>query len=602
VPAIQVGVYTIDAMQPPEGVAPIAIRHRYIVCGDSNLAYRLVTELLSLPDTDVTVVMRRSHGDAEARMGLLPDIEIVYADRDVADALTGAQLQTAEAIALTDQDDIANLDAALVARELATDIRIVVRMFDEVLADSVHELIPDCAVLSATAVAAPAFVTAAVGHLAPAPLRLFDRSVYVAERAHTRPDDVLCGLAVTAGRSEPLVLPAEPADADLVLAAAILGEESEPAVATAADVHRRARRRALFGLLSLVGRRLRLVVGVLLLIVVAGTVTLVAVEGVSVWKGFYLAVLSTFAGAAPDLSADLGEQILHIVFTVVSIATIPLVTAAVVETVVSARLALASGGLAGPVESHVVVVGLGDMGTRVLTALDDLGVAVVGIDRNPAARGVEVARQRRIPVIVGDAGRQETLRSASVQSARSLVVLTSSDLANVQTALLARKVNPGTHTVLRLFDGDFAERIQHTFGFATSRSVSALAAPSFAAAMLDHEVIATVPVRRRVLLVAQLPVGAGSLLEGRNVGDVHRAGVAHVVAIRTGRGAQTLWLPPAGRKLARTDTILTVSTRDGLGDLLYRASPAEEASRAGAPRPVTPFDAPAATGLGAHSL
>lgn len=82
------------------------------------------------------------------------------------------------------------------------------------------------------------------------------------------------------------------------------------------------------------------------------------------------------------------------------------------------------------VESHIVVVGLGDVGTRVLTALDDLGVAVVGIDRNPQARGVEVARQRRIPIIVGDAGRQETLRSASVQSARSLVVLTGSDLAS----------------------------------------------------------------------------------------------------------------------------------------------------------------------------
>jgi len=267
---------------------------------------------------------------------------------------------------------------------------------------------------------------------------------------------------------------------------------------------------------------------------------------------------------------------------------IPLVTAAVVETVVSARLALASGGLTAPVEDHIVVVGLGNVGTRVITALDDLGIAVVGVDRDPQARGVEVARQRRIPVIVGDANRQETLRSASIATARTLMVLTSNDLANVQTALLGRKAAPNAQMVLRLFDGDFAERIQRTFGFATSRSVSALAAPSFAAAMLGHEVIATISVARRVLLVAEYPVGAGSQIEGKTVGDLQRAGARRVVAIRTGRGAQTLWAPPAGRKLTRTDTIVTVSTRDGLGDLLHRAAPATEGEERA---PVLVFDA-----------
>ena len=587
----------VPAGRVPTGRAgvPSLARRRYIVCGDSTLAFRLVSELQALPDTDVTVVMRRAHGGAaEAPMESLVDVDVVIAEHLDAGAMTRAHIVDGEAIAFTDQDDIANLDAALLARELAPDIRIVMRMFDDVLADSVHELVTDCAVLSATAVAAPAFVAAAVGRQAPMPLQLFNRSVYVTDRDHAHPDDVLCGLAVTTGTGEPIVLPAEQADADLVLSASVTGMELDVAAGTpaptAAVTHRRARRRALLGLLSMVGRRLRVVVAALLVIVVAGTATLTAIDHVSWWQGFYLAVLSTFGGAEPDLSANVGLQVLHIVFTVLSIALIPLVTAAVVETVVSARLALASGGLVGPVESHVVVVGLGDMGTRVLIALDDLGLAVVGVDRDPNARGIEVARERRIPVIVGDTGRQETLRSASVQSARSLVVLTSSDLVNVQTALLARKINPGARSVLRLFDGDFAERIQHTFAFTTSRSVSALAAPSFAAAMLDHEVVATIPVRRRVLLVAELPVGAGSQLDGRTVGDVQRAGVARVVAIRTGRGTQVLWLPPAGRKLARTDTILTVSNRDGLGDLLHRAAPADATSS------ITPFDTPPTVG------
>ncbi len=295
-------------------------------------------------------------------------------------------------------------------------------------------------------------------------------------------------------------------------------------------------------------------------------------QDLSWWQSLYVAVLSTISGAVPDLHASAGVKVLHIAFTVLSIAIIPLVTAAVVEAVVSARLALAAGGLVGEIDGHIVVVGLGDLGTRVLTALDDAGFAVVGVDRDPNARGIDVARARRVPVIIGDTGRVETLRSASVPTARGLVVLTSSDLVNVQTALLARKLNPTARSVLRVFDSDFAERVQRTFGFMTSRSVSALAAPSFAAEMLDHEVVATIPVRRRVLLAAEVPIGAGSLLENRTVGDLQHGGFARVVAIRTGRGAQVLWVPPAGRKLVRTDVILTVCNREGLGDLLYRAA------------------------------
>jgi Trk K+ transport system NAD-binding subunit len=561
--------------------------HSYIVCGSDTLAFRLVVELLALPDATVTAILTDNESATGARIARLPEVRVVVAKRLDAEALADAGLAGADAVVLTEQDDIGNLDTALVARELAPGVRIVMRMYDEVLAESVRELIPNCATLSATAVAAPAFVAAAVDGLAPAPVRVLDRSVYVTGRDEADPQDVICGLAATGNQDEPQVLPADPATADLVLTVAT-PRETAPRAASATEVHRRARRRAVMGMVSLVVRRLRLIVAVLLAIVIASAAVFVVIRHVNWWEGIYLAVLTAAGGAPAVLSIDTGEQVLNIVLTVVSIAVIPLVTAAVVETVVSARLALASGGLTAPVEGHVVVVGLGNVGTRVVSALDDLGIAVVGIDRDPQARGVEVARQRRIPVIVGDANRQETLRAASVQTARTLMVLTSNDLANVQTALLGRKAAPDVQMVLRLFDGDFAERIQRTFGFATSRSVSALAAPSFAAAMLGHEVIATISVARRVLLVAEYPVGAGSQLEGRTVGDVQGAGARRVVAIRTGRGAQTLWAPPAGRKLTRTDTIVTVSTRDGLGDLLHMAEPATEGEHG----PVAVFDAP----------
>jgi threonine dehydrogenase-like Zn-dependent dehydrogenase len=101
--------------------------------------------------------------------------------------------------------------------------------------------------------------------------------------------------------------------------------------------------------------------------------------------------------------------------TIVSIALIPVTTAAIVETIVNARLAMALGRLKEPMDNHVVVVGLGDVGTGVIRQLHMRGVPVVAIDKTEAARGAQLARELDVPLVIGDASREETLRAASVR-------------------------------------------------------------------------------------------------------------------------------------------------------------------------------------------
>jgi hypothetical protein len=115
--------------------------------------------------------------------------------------------------------------------------------------------------------------------------------------------------------------------------------------------------------------------------------------------------------------------------------------------------------------------------------------------------------------------------------------------------------------------------VERAFGLAISRSVSYLAAPTFAAAMMGRAVLDTIPVRRHVLLIAELPVGADSPLDGQLVTAVGEPNEVRLLAVRTGRGEQTLWSPPSGRKLVRTDKLLVVTTRTGLGRLLQRTAP-----------------------------
>ena len=169
---------------------------------------------------------------------------------------------------------------------------------------------------------------------------------------------------------------------------------------------------------------------------------------------------------------------------------------------------------------------------------------------------------------------------ASVETCRALVALSTDDVANLETALLARAVHTPRdgklRVLLRLFDEEFAERVKSAFDLELSRSVSYLAAPAFAAAMMGREVIATIPVGRRVLLIAELPVGAGSDLDGKPCSDVSQCGEIRLIAVR-GRYGQTLWRWPPRRELVRTERIVVVTTRAGLVRLLERTAEVDNA-------------------------
>ncbi|GAA5197968.1 NAD-binding protein [Rugosimonospora acidiphila] len=563
-------------------------RH-YVVCGDDPLAYRLVEELAVRYQRQVTVILpskARGHGP---ELDAMSGVRIVEAPRLDADAFRRAKIAAAAALALVRQDDVGNLDAALQAQELNPNIRVVIRMFNMSLGYGIRNLFKNCRVLSDASIAAPAFVASALGEVAPSYIRLPGRTLYLARREDVAPGKVICGLADTTVGPEPVLLPPDQARCDLVLAVADGGpgahradEQAEAAVrganrrARLANRYRRLAAGRLFG--SVLSRNLRIATLILLGVVVVGTVLLAWQSSglLSLWQAFYLTVLDTVGGVDPDPNGRVTVQVLQVVVMLAGLAMIPVVTAAVVEAVVNARLALALGGLRVPIADHVVVVGLGNVGTRVIQQLHDLGVPVVAIDRLDQARGVQLARDLGIPLIIGDASRVETLQEASAGTARSLVVLSTDDVINLEAALHARSLNRGLRVVLRLFDGGFADRIQRVFGVTSSKSVSYLAAPAFAAAMLEREVIGTFPVKRRVLLVAEVPVEPGAALCGRTVAAAQHSGEARIIAVTAGEFRDAVWAPSPDRPLSPGERLIVVATRSGLGRLVAQSTPATD--------------------------
>jgi hypothetical protein len=139
---------------------------------------------------------------------------------------------------------------------------------------------------------------------------------------------------------------------------------------------------------------------------------------------------------------------------------------------------------------------------------------------------------------------------------------------NLETALNARALREDLRIVLRLADDDLAERLQKTTGNTISRSVPYLAAPAFAAAMLEHQVLRTVAVGRHVLLIADVRVGEQAGLAGSLIDDTEQDGQARVLALQVSGTPGLDWSPHHGYRLGPGDRLIVLATRTGLGPFL----------------------------------
>jgi Trk K+ transport system NAD-binding subunit len=530
-----------------------------IVCGDGALAYRIGEELTSRYGADVVLVVPERLRSSEPQISTPAGATVLERDELSSETFTEAGVASARALALVGQDDLANFHAALRAQELNPELRLVVAAFNRRLGEHIRGFFRDCTVLSSSSMAAPSFVAAALGSPAPSHVRVSGRTLYLARRSDVPPGHVVCGLTVPddpAGTTQ-LIAPDELASGDdgLVLAVAD-GTPRDPLA-----MRRRPVRAFASMLWRLAWNKFGLVAAVLLAVVAAGFGLLVT--SYRVGTALYLTIMD-MTGAAFTGSAVAGsERAAQVLLTIDGMAIIPLVTAIIV----GARLTGSVRGEPRPRGGHVIVVGLGNVGTRVVGELHDLGFDVACVDHDPEARGIPLARRLGLPVVIGEAYLEETLHAAGLETSIALVSVTSNDIVNLETALQARALREDLRIVLRLLDDDLAQRVQESAGI-LSRSVSYMAAPAFAAAMLEHQVLRTIAVGRHVLLIADVRVEPGADIAGQALAELERDGLARVLALQVRGTPRFGWSPHHGYLLAPGDRVIVLATRAGLGRFL----------------------------------
>ncbi|MEV5612535.1 NAD-binding protein [Streptomyces sp. NPDC052225] len=625
-----------------------------IVCGDDALAERLAAELRELYRTQVTIVVpsapsasapepggggrmraaallsrvqaamnRTPPSPADSLAGQAPRVlEAPILDEET---LTEAGVARADALALVHDDDETNIRAALAARRLNPRLRLVIRLYDRRLGQHLAELLDQAAavaspgldldaldtsttVLSDADTAAPALAATAVAGTSKV-VQADGLLLRAAERPPPGRGEVadpgLCTLAIlsattndpagaegsdASGQDAPLLLP----DDRTVAAAAGRGTVVLETVTHA--VHSRPSR-SLAGrglpLGSLFSRRLRWSL--------AGLVTVVLGLALATWattdwhplRAGYVTLLDLFAIDDPAIGQPASRQVLQLLTGLAGLLLLPVLLAAALEALGTFRSASALRRPPRGLSGHVVLLGLGKVGTRVLARLHEMGIPVVCVEENPEARGIPLARRLRVPTILGDVRDEGVLEAAKVRRAHALLALTSHDTTNLEAALYARSVKPDLRVSLRLYDDAFATavyrtlRAAHPLALTRSRSVSSMAAPAFAGAMMGRQILGAIPVERKVLLFAALDVAGHPQLEGHTVADAFRPSKWRVLALDStapgerrpdlaaSRAEDAPAAPPAliwqlhpGYVLRATDRVVVAATRRGLAELL----------------------------------
>ncbi|MGC8874459.1 MAG: potassium channel family protein [Chloroflexia bacterium] len=221
--------------------------------------------------------------------------------------------------------------------------------------------------------------------------------------------------------------------------------------------------------------------------------------------------------------------------------------------------------LASTYHGHIVVCGLGHVGYRVVKHLLEFGQEVVAIERNPDAPFLDAVRRMGVPVLLGDASDAERLREAGVERAQAVIVATNDDLMNLRIVLNVRSLNPEIRIVLRMFDGELAERLGKGLGIRTAFSTSAIAAPAFATAAIHEGVSHSFVLEGDLLHISEIVIRSEGQLCGHTVQEIEEQLDLSVVFHQ--RGERRDMHPASDLRLEAGDRVLVFASLEQLARL-----------------------------------
>ncbi|MFV0308953.1 MAG: potassium channel family protein [Desertimonas sp.] len=319
-------------------------------------------------------------------------------------------------------------------------------------------------------------------------------------------------------------------------------------------------------------QRLRTAGTLLGLVVVGGTVGYL-ILGLSLLDALYQTITTiTTVGFREVTEFGAVEKSFTIVVIVLGVGTVLYTFTAVVQFVVEGQLSELVGRRRmerkiAEMSDHVIVCGWGRVGRAVTDDLQRAGCDIVIIDGD-----AERLEGTLLPVIIGDATLDTTLRTAGIDRASALVVALAGDAANLFVTLSARAINPKLFIVARARVEDSvpklvqagADRVVNPQELGAARMSSFVVQPNVAefVDVVMHE-------RSMEFRMQEVALSEHSPLAGRSLRAANLRAHANVLVLAVREPDGTFMAnPPSDHQLDPGDVIIAVGTTDDLQRLV----------------------------------
>lgn len=579
-----------------EDPGQIALDGHVIVFGFQGVARRIVRHLLNAGQ-QVIIIEPKAGADERADIARW-GATYVEGSGGRESTLHRLGIATAKAVLCVNEDDLQNIEVALLVREISSSIRIVVYAANAAVGRAMRDIASPGAVLDVAQLASSSFLDAAVrrnahtvtlggedfvvatvnnqtsgrirslwGHLAPVAVRPADGSATIV--CPGRDQEVEAGDLVT------LIGTAQ--DYEEVRLEVDLGEH----LLKNTSLLRRTRDAA-WAMLDAVDRPFKIAFGILAALGLVSVAILTAgyreTDGTTMnpFDALYFTSETIATVGFGDFyfrDQSTWLRMWAVVLILAGATLVAVTTALLTNALVGRRLAQSLGRQQlTRMRDHIIVIGLGSVGSQVAIDLHDAGYEVAVIERNDGNRFIGQVRAAGIPVLVGDATLPDSLAAAGVDRAAGIAVLTSDDLVNIETGLAVRDatIERDVPIALRIFERDLARVVGRSLDAGVARSTAELAAPWFVGAALGLEVLGTFYVGETPFLAAQLTVRAGGGLDGIAMQDL--ASKTRVIAIRRAAEAGKLEHPPRRETAFQAgDTAFLIGQYEELLGVLQRA-------------------------------
>lgn len=572
----------------------VASRGHVVVFGVRGVARRIIRQLSSTRRRILVVDPTATRQEREELE--FWDVEYIPGSGQSIESLRAAGVVEAQAVVVATADDLLNIEIALLVRELSKQVRVVVQMANAQVATALRPLVDPGAVFDVAQLATESFIEATLGRSTHA-LSLGGHDFLVASFPSPRGGTVreiwgdMTPVAVAPASGARIVsCPSRDAlvakdDLVTLLGATeqllALGAVKDPTRPLRIEQPRRHRIRQTFAAIKEgLDRPFRYVLGILAVLsalsigILAGAYQEANGQRMSVLDAVYFTAETVATVGFGDFSfrgQDPWLRVWAIIITISGATLIAVATALLTNALVTRSLQVSLGRQRlTRMRGHIVVVGLGQVGSRVALSLREAGYEVAIIDSGAGQRFVAQMEAAGAQVMFGDPTMREVQLAAGVPQAIGLAVVTNDDLVNIEIGLSVRGLvgQRPLPIAVRIFGRNLARVLTAMSEEWKPRSLAELAAPWFIGAALGMEVVGTFYVGSAPYMAARLPIRPGSRFDGILVDDFRIN--TRVAAIQRASSGALESPPPVNARLHAGDVAYVVGHYQDLFEVLER--------------------------------